>query len=99
MRTAYWIPACRGPLLLITHYVTLCFSAAVDHGRSKRARMKIGIQAYRLARPTLLAILLSGPMALRAKSRALAELKHRSRQTSHRFVCRMFARPRRLAAR
>ena len=71
----------------------------INHGRSKRARMKIGMQAYRLARSTPLAILLSDPLALRAKSTARAGLKHRSRQTSRRFVCRMFARARRLAAR
>ena len=71
-------------------------------GRSKRARMKIGMQTYRLARlarSTLLAILLSDPLGLRAKSTARAGLQYRSRQTSRRFVCRMFARTRRLAAR
>ena len=55
------------------------------------------MQAYRLARSTLLAILLSDPLALRAKSTARAGLKHRSRQTSRRFVCRMFARTRTLS--
>ena len=46
-----------------------------------------------------LAISLSDPLALRAKSTVRAGLKHRSRQTSLRFACRMFARMRRLAAR
>jgi uncharacterized membrane protein len=52
----------------------------------------------RLARSKPLAILLSDPLALRVKSTARAGLKHRSRQTSRRFVCRMFAGTRRLAA-
>jgi hypothetical protein len=68
-------------------------------GRSKRTRMKIAMQAYRLAKTTPLAILLSDSLALRAKSAAQAGPRHRSRQTSCRFVCRMFARTRRLAAR